>query len=490
MANFEPLQAQSFSLAGGGAVAAATSIILKSFKTIDGVNIAMSDLGAIAYMTLEPGNGTQEEQISFTGVTQNANGTATLTGVKTVLFVSPYTETSGLAKTHAGSTTAVLSNTSGFYNKIPFKANDETITGQWTFDVTPITPPAVSDASTTVKGIAKVSVAPASASEPISTGTNDTRLQQPLYAASAVGTDAYAITLSAANVPAAYAAGQQYTFLADVANTGAATLKINSLAATAIRKNGAVALETGDILAGQIVQVEHDGTNFQLVSPPAGLTQTIPVIRTYLVGGSPATWTKPASTTGFRYVVVEVVGGGGGSGGSTEDDQTGGGGGGGGYSRKIIAVGTLGATETVTTGAGGTAGANSGGDGGTGGTSSFGAHATATGGAGGSGSSTGAFARDGGAGGVGASGDINSTGGGGGSGAVGLSASAVYVASGMGGNSFFGGAANGRSGSGALSGIAGSLYGGGASGAVSGDASDRAGAAGGAGIVVVTEYYT
>jgi hypothetical protein len=79
------------------------------------------------------GNGELEEQISFTGVVQNANGTATLTGVSTVLFVDPYTETSGLAKTHAGSTEFVISNTAGFYGKLTSKADDETITGLWVF---------------------------------------------------------------------------------------------------------------------------------------------------------------------------------------------------------------------------------------------------------------------------------------------------------------------------------------------------------------------
>lgn len=113
------VQAQPFSLSGGGAIVGATSITLQSFKQIDGTtNLTMSDFGTIGYGTLEPGNGTLEEQISFSGVVQNSNGTATLTGVKTVLFTTPYTETSGLAKTHAGATTFVISNDAGFYNSI------------------------------------------------------------------------------------------------------------------------------------------------------------------------------------------------------------------------------------------------------------------------------------------------------------------------------------------------------------------------------------
>ena len=137
---FKYVQAQPFSLAGAGAITGDVTLTLKSFKTIDGVNLAMTDFGSVGFGTLEPGNGTLEEQISFTGVTQNANGTATLTGVKTVLFLSPYTATTGLAKTHAGSTVFVISNTSGFYNNLASKTDDETISGVWTFSTSPVVP--------------------------------------------------------------------------------------------------------------------------------------------------------------------------------------------------------------------------------------------------------------------------------------------------------------------------------------------------------------
>ena len=82
---FKYVQAQPFSLAGAGAITGDVTLTLKSFKTIDGVNLAMTDFGSVGFGTLEPGNGTLEEQISFTGATQNANGTATLTGIKSVL---------------------------------------------------------------------------------------------------------------------------------------------------------------------------------------------------------------------------------------------------------------------------------------------------------------------------------------------------------------------------------------------------------------------
>ena len=123
-------------LAGSGAVLGATSIVINDFTDIDGNNLTMSDFGAKGWMTLEPGSYAQEEQISFTGITVNGNGTSTLTGVKSVLFKAPYTETAGLAKSHAGGTTAVVSNTAGFYADFANLSDDETIIGIWTFTST------------------------------------------------------------------------------------------------------------------------------------------------------------------------------------------------------------------------------------------------------------------------------------------------------------------------------------------------------------------
>lgn len=87
-----------------------------------------------------------------------------------------------------------------------------------------------------------------------------------LYGASAVGTDSYAITVSPA--PNNLTAGDVFRFKADVANTGACTLKVNTLGAKSIKKNVSEDLITGEILAGQLITVEYDGTNFQLISIP------------------------------------------------------------------------------------------------------------------------------------------------------------------------------------------------------------------------------
>lgn len=123
------------------------------------------------------------------------------------------------------------------------------------------------------------------------------------YAADSVGTDAYAITVTPAIT--AYAAGQEFTFKAGTANTGACTLNVSTLGAITIKKNYNEDLLTGDIVANQIVKVVYDASgNFQVVSKLSG---GAPVVRTYTtasskIGGSTTQFdiTNPAGTT-FRY---------------------------------------------------------------------------------------------------------------------------------------------------------------------------------------------
>lgn len=134
--NIKWAQTQPFTLNGSGAMIGATTIVLKSMKNIDGSLLTMASFGSQGFGTIEPGV-SNEEQITFTGITQNANGTATLTGVSRVLNIYPYTETSGLGATHSGGTKFVLSNTAGFYNTFANKENDEQINGTYTFKYLP-----------------------------------------------------------------------------------------------------------------------------------------------------------------------------------------------------------------------------------------------------------------------------------------------------------------------------------------------------------------
>lgn len=78
----------------------------------------------------------------------------------------------------------------------------------------------------------------------------------------AANTDTYTCTMAIA--PADYTVGRFFLIKFTNANTGAATLNVNSLGAKSIKKNGSTALAAGDIAAGQILLLGYDGTNFQL----------------------------------------------------------------------------------------------------------------------------------------------------------------------------------------------------------------------------------
>jgi hypothetical protein len=95
---------------------------------------------------------------------------------------------------------------------------------------------------------------------------------QQVYGASSGGTDTYAVTLVPA--PAALFNGMMLNIKADVANTGAATLNVNSLGALSIVTGISTALSTGDIVANQIFTVVYNstGTVWQLVNTPGSLS--------------------------------------------------------------------------------------------------------------------------------------------------------------------------------------------------------------------------
>jgi hypothetical protein len=65
---------------------------------------------------------------------------------------------------------------------------------------------------------------------------------------------------------AGYAAGAQYSFIAQNTNTAAVTIDIDTLGAKAITKFGTMALAAGDIQAGALTLIEYDGTQFQLLN--------------------------------------------------------------------------------------------------------------------------------------------------------------------------------------------------------------------------------
>lgn len=193
---------------------------------------------------------------------------------------------------------------------------------------------------------------------------------------------------------------------------------------------------------------------------------------------SSGTYTPDAN---MLYCLVECIGAGGGGGGaiaSTSGWINGAGGGGGGeYSRSFLTKAQIGASKAVTIGAGGTAGPAGNNFGGAGGTASLGSLVTAVGGNGGGGAAAGGVGA-GGNGGTGGTGDFKVGGQKGGAGGVASSLAVnAPIYGGVGGDSIygFGGPATG--------------YGAGGTGASDSNAGgNKAGSAGAAGVVIVTEY--
>jgi len=186
------------------AVATDTSITINNLIDIYGNVLTMTDFGDVGYGRINPEGTEISESFSFTGVTANSDDTYTLTGVKTVLAKSPYTQTSGLVRSHSINARVRFSNTAGFYSNFVDKDAAQTIAGDKEFTgtttladgsklKTSAAPTADEDiankkyiddtaiaggvkATTSVYGISKMSTAPASAIAPIAVGDNDTRI--------------------------------------------------------------------------------------------------------------------------------------------------------------------------------------------------------------------------------------------------------------------------------------------------------------------------
>ena len=86
-------------------------------------------------------------------------------------------------------------------------------------------------------------------------------------------------TLTGLATPAlsGYAAGAQYSFLAQNNNTAAVTIDIDTLGVKSITKFGTTALVANDITAGAMMLIEYDGTQFQLINPANSVFDNITV---------------------------------------------------------------------------------------------------------------------------------------------------------------------------------------------------------------------
>lgn len=83
---------------------------------------------------------------------------------------------------------------------------------------------------------------------------------------SSVGGTADVITLTPSPAITAYAAGQEFSFIASGANTTAVTVQVSGLASPkSLTRNGTTALLAGDIVSGSLITIRYDGTRFQLL---------------------------------------------------------------------------------------------------------------------------------------------------------------------------------------------------------------------------------
>lgn len=189
------------------------------------------------------------------------------------------------------------------------------------------------------------------------------------------------------------------------------------------------------------------------------------------------------------YCIVECCGGGGGGGGIAAPGATelggGGGGGGGAYSRVYLTAAQIGASQTVTIGAGGAGGSAGNNGGSAGGDTSLGSLCVGKGGSGGGGSSTGI----GGAAGVAGTGDFTPMGNAGGT-PISGNITTINATGAQGGPGPWGGVAVGAVTSGAsAAGADGANYGAGGNGAYGSAAgAARAGGAGSSGVMIITEF--
>jgi hypothetical protein len=134
-----------YTLYGSGISSTDTSVRLTSFKQpVSDTPWVTADLiggvGNYFYLTIEPSTD-RKEFLGCTGVTQNSDGTAYVTGcVRGLSFAYPYTASTTLRLSHSGGSRVVLSNSPQLYNDIITYINGISIAG-------------VNDGSATVKGI-------------------------------------------------------------------------------------------------------------------------------------------------------------------------------------------------------------------------------------------------------------------------------------------------------------------------------------------------
>lgn len=341
MATFYPAGGTNYSL-NASIGSTDTSITLVSFtEPVSNTPYTMAYFNSsVMFGTIAPRT-TSSEFISFTGITQNADGTATLTGVTRGLQKAyPYTTSATFKLPHSGQSVFILSDAPQVFDKYASLDNDETFNGLITFIQPPIgiNPGGQPNASTVIQGVvqeatvtqvnngsptgstgAVLFASPADLAASIyglqlptsgqkaalvgnngSPGSSNTIVTQ---TGLQIGAETYAVTTGAANtyevaltpVPIALTAGMALRLKSNFANTGAALLSLTGVnGATVgtftvtIATPGVFTLNSHGLVAGDIVKFTTSG------ALPTGLTVGT---KYYVISGGLSTNAFEVSTT-------------------------------------------------------------------------------------------------------------------------------------------------------------------------------------------------
>lgn len=440
-ATLRVVQTPTLYLYAGESAAATTMRITPYPRDLDGTKLTITDFGDTPTLTIDPKVFGIEEIESFTGITDNGDNTATLTGLsRNLVSKYPYT-TAGTGRTHGSGATVVFGNNPQLYGRLAAKENNETIPGNWTFTGTatfsnfPITP---SNGTSTINTAGVVQLATSTQLQN-STATSTNGTNAPLVISAGSATSTYNAATAVGVVPVTKANGA-----IDLNFLGTTTIALPATTTTAygLTVTATSSLTVGAFPAWQI------GKQSQIFS----------------TGGATTTFSVPS---GITRASVTVVGGGCTGGGTTTGNSASGGGAGGTAIENVDVSGTT--TIQLYVGAAcqwSTFGTN-------------GFYLSASPG------SVGAAGAVGGVGGIGSGGDLNMQGGDGGASGPGTGSSSS--SGGIGGSSTMGGGGSGASpgASAGVAGVAGRVYGGGGGGASAGSGSGASGGTGAQGIVIV-----
>lgn len=120
-----------------GIVGGSTSMRITPFpKDLDGTKLTLTDFGSSTTLTIDPKVSGYEEIIGFSGLVDNGDNTATLTGLsRNLISKYPYT-TVGTGRSHGAGATIVFGNNPQIYGRLGALENDQSWLGINTFSST------------------------------------------------------------------------------------------------------------------------------------------------------------------------------------------------------------------------------------------------------------------------------------------------------------------------------------------------------------------